>query len=1225
MEELMKKYYVIILMLLLVFNAYAEKPSPLSSGMTLHLSFDTKKDILSDFLSSSFLYRVAKPGAILQNPLKRRKLEIVEGKYGKALHIKHGWSVTKGTSNESGADLDLIVATIWGDWRTKPHYWGQGRFHGNRGTVSFWIKTSELVSDPLYPIFTQTSIAWGRKERDLFRVDGHEDGSLSASIRDIFYQHHKVKSKKPVWTNGKWQHIAVVYDQAYGLKLYHNGTCIASNWGNDAWWQTPMPGLFSPFHPEAYFDEIYFFDRPLNEKEINSLYSTNTVPQNQEYNFEKDDAARRRVLNSYGDIDNLNLPVLNANEESLLLHQTKIKNCHDEKIPAWWVMDGRYELAWPHPYRLFTFILGDVDFHGEKVNIDLQDGETANYISMEGILDGIEVIPGKPGQYENEKIIDLNGYSHFFFSDDIDLNGNTSLHFPMVKGYGTPPGLVDRESLNFPLSGNIRLHEVQLWDVKNQDLDNPQASSDLVWHFPYKKNLKKFDLRYLDGLLKLIGTKNRTLFIGSSSSKSSDNPHISLEPLQSVHFFSPDLNPDIAVDKIRLRFSVIPEKSTDVMWIKLRDPANPYRIWAKTVIRLNFDQTQKPQRVDVEMDPIDIMLASEDRLWVELKFANKEKIITQNDLMPQFKVVLSSNREKSLDEYAKHEMLPARMQYMKEYNYQPWLFTGEQRSKSNLTSVGGTISTNISFVSGQIQGLKFWTKFGGPYDMWYPPEAVLRHEPNHETASIYKAITGERAQTYGGYNIRSFSREERVKLCPDIPHKAPSWAVWEREMYKKQLRTIRWIVDMQRDDGMFWGGCNDDVFIPLGYSGIPFMGDDTTRKAFLKLYNGLEKRGVYKNGYCDIWPIDYLHITDYLASRGLMVPYALGDPHVLEREMITAKVYKDIMEKNNVQRAKKGLPPYKRSQDSHRKEPKLWGESLVRDYETTQVLWYWDETSPPEPHRITDSSDIARKMMSIAIHYDRIEEFEWTRAMRHTDRQAGAPGRNELITAALGGRLQGRIEPHPHSMVVSWDNPDPDIARLVSYGDEKSLKVNLYNFKTEPQKIAMQLWRIQRGLYSLKVGKDNNNDMMIDSPDSVLREEEIELKRFSKIRLNVPAQQNITVHVDLLNDLENREKGPDLAINSKRDIKQQGDSLYVTVHNIGNAEAKDVRVEVLDRSGSVIEIYTVPELAAPLDFVPKKVDVIFHLKGKKWKKVTVDPLNSIQELYEGNNEITRLN
>ncbi len=85
--------------------------------------------------------------------------------------------------------------------------------------------------------------------------------------------------------------------------------------------------------------------------------------------------------------------------------------------------------------------------------------------------------------------------------------------------------------------------------------------------------------------------------------------------------------------------------------------------------------------------------------------------------------------------------------------------------------------------------------------------------------------------------------------------------------------------------------------------------------------------------------------------------------------------------------------------------------------------------------------------MTIAMGYDDTEEYGWTRAMHHTDKQGGAPGRNELITAALGGKLQGRIEPHPHSLVVSWSDPDPAIARLVVGGRREDRALQPLQFR----------------------------------------------------------------------------------------------------------------------------------------------------------------------------------
>jgi hypothetical protein len=386
----------------------------------------------------------------------------------------------------------------------------------------------------------------------------------------------------------------------------------------------------------------------------------------------------------------------------------------------------------------------------------------------------------------------------------------------------------------------------------------------------------------------------------------------------------------------------------------------------------------------------------------------------------------------------------------------------------------------------------------------------------------------------------------------------------------------------------------------------------------------VDEVGAFKDGYCDIWPNDYLHITDILVSRGLMVPYALGDPHVLEREMVTARVYGEIMEKNNAERARQGLPPFVFTPDASKKEPKLWGEQLIHDYEKTQVLWYWGKTPKPEPHVIPDREETARKMMTIAVGYDETEEYEWTRAMRHTDRQGGAPGRNELVAAALGGRLQGRIEPHPHSIVVSWGNPDPDIARLVSYADDTTVRFNLYNFKSIPQKMTVRFWRIIDGMYLIETGEDADDNGIIDSAKRLPRREEVHLRRFSTLELDAPPQKNIAVSLKLARPIKRPASLPDLAVHSSKDIRQKGDELAVTVHNIGDAPASNFTVEVLDGGGKIIGRKVVPSLAAPLDFVPKTIEVVFDLGGRSWRKVVIDRENAVVEIFEGNNDVVSL-
>jgi len=163
---------------------------------------------------------------------------------------------------------------------------------------------------------------------------------------------------------------------------------------------------------------------------------------------------------------------------------------------------------------------------------------------------------------------------------------------------------------------------------------------------------------------------------GPASASKPSRPAVELGPLETFHFFGPDMNPDLPVDKVGLAFTIVPTTATDTLWLSLRDPANPSRIWSKAVVRLEFAAAGKPQEVRIALDPIDLMLAAEDRLWLEMRLAEGGKILLDPASAPRLGVAVGRDREKSLAEYAAWEMTPARMQYIKEYNYQPWLFTG---------------------------------------------------------------------------------------------------------------------------------------------------------------------------------------------------------------------------------------------------------------------------------------------------------------------------------------------------------------------------------------------------------------------------------------------------------------------------------------------------------------------------------------------------------------------
>lgn len=1187
--------------LLVVFQSVAAQS--LAPGESLHMPFEDQSEILADFVSRNEHYR--SQGA---ESLKERALSIGEGRFGQGLYIEDGAPKSANTWNQSGLDCDLIVAVVWGEWRKKPHYWGSGAFYGDRGTVAFWVKGEAAHRGVL---FMQGSVAWGRKERDLFTVEVDQEGRLHAHLRDVRSEYHRVQADQPTWQDGAWHHVAVSYDRAQGMKLYHNGKLVGSSWGQDAWWQAPLPGLFSPFLQQSRYDEIRMFDYPLDDAEIGALYEKNEAPANPALRDAPMDAdAARRLLAEYGDLDGMELPVVKAGEGVLPMRQSLVESCLDEQIPVSFIMDGRYELAWPAPYRLFTFILGDADFHGEQILVTLAKGERPNYISFEGSLSGLDLghtsmrtlvqtsferqsaAPDAGAEPDGMPILKLDNYDPFFFGQKLELSGAPWFEIDLVKNYGLPEELDGGAKM--PLTGPTRIHEMQLWEVGRQDKKETNQSSQVAYIGTPIASTADIS-RYWDALEKLKGGQHRVVL--PTSAQAGAPSELTLAPLQSIHVLAAPSKTLTGVDAIGLRLVVKPQAQSDVLWMKLRDPGNPSRFWTQSCVRIDYSGNDTRQVVELMFDITDLVLADNDRLLVELTFAKGATLVVGGAAGASALTLFpTSGQGESLAQYAQHALLPARMQYMKEYNYRPWLFTGDTITVDN------------------------WEVFGGPYDMAYPPLAVLNIDPENEMAKRYKTLLFDRAW-FGSIDEDEPERPLRYEPVEG----APAWATAQRELLAANYEVVDWIVGQQRKDGMFWGGSNDDSFIPLGWAALPLLGHEGARKSWLRFYDGLEALGIYKDGYCDIWPIDPLHITDYICSRPLMLSNALGNPQVFERELQTAQRYHERVEAANAARAQKGLAPLTGDR-AMRDQPDVnlidQMDSEIGHYTRTHLGWWWGETETRPLHAITDRADIATQMLDAVKKVDDLAVFGLTEARVHTDNQRGI-GREVLTSAALGGRLQAYTEPFPPSIAVSWEGVDsPDLARLVSYADDTRLVVNCYNFGERPVECAMRLWRLQSGTYEVAVGADLDDDGAIDA-DAVRDVATVPLSRFSTVPINVPAGQNTIVSINRIGAVEHPAQLADLAI-SHEDIQIDGNTVTVTVHNLGAEAAENVQVALIDRKGIVLAEERIAHIDTPRnDLTARRTTVTITTKGESVvESVFVDPGDIVAEVFEENNEVT---
>ena len=222
--------------------------------------------------------------------------------------------------------------------------------------------------------------------------------------------------------------------------------------------------------PKVLYDELYIFSRPLNGNEINILVKDNAPPETGPAALKRTIEDRDRLAKAFGIANIPPLPGIEPMDNSRVLSFREIvpEFSGDGTVPGWFTRDGRYELAWPHPIAVFTIVPGDVDFTAEKLDIDTPPGESWDYITIEGNMNGMpEVLTDriKEGdRFTGDTFIKVPQDGRFFYGTIVERGAYPRITLPFLKGYGAPGEF--KGNVRIPLTGETRIHEVGLFDVK---------------------------------------------------------------------------------------------------------------------------------------------------------------------------------------------------------------------------------------------------------------------------------------------------------------------------------------------------------------------------------------------------------------------------------------------------------------------------------------------------------------------------------------------------------------------------------------------------------------------------------------------------------------------------------------------------------------------------------------------------------------------------------------
>jgi len=1135
------------------------------SPVTYHISFDGKKFLDDDIITQSG-----------KKSLEERQIDFPEGRFGKGIQMNFLRPPLDET-NMSGIDLDWVVGVIFNTAPgnkmgfNEPFIWGSGRVNAMLGAVSFWAK-GELPFDSTV-LFKQTTISFGREERDMIGIEVDKDHKLSAYVRDARYVRHVLKSDA-VWDSSKWNFIVLNWDWANGMELWLNGKKIASSWGTDGWFATAPPGLFALTAPKIIYDEFYLMDRPLSKSEIEKLMSSNKPPQEENpiYVRKKDDLERLEHsvrLEQYSGADNSkNLPGVSPNEE-LSFKEVWPSSVSDGHVPGWYMIDGRNEMAWPHPIAFFTIIPGDGAFHAEKADIKMPPDSRVNYIGLTGNLTNVKVQEWNQDTKVPVDLFSVPAGNQFFYGATIPttVHRNTMFRIPFTEKYGTPPGFEGNAHL--PLSGEKRIQNIGFYHFSVDSAQGYKPQGDKLILVP--DAALNLDYRTLFAINAVTSRDERKIVMALPNTPKEKEKTIDIGAFSRLNIMSEPYNHETGISGVTLSLPIKTSNPEETLFIRVRDPAVPSRLWNQFAVKLKgFNGNYK--RLILTVNFQDIVLTGGDRFWIDLGTVGKTEIKTGDNQNPAELFIIPVDSYRAVDTYAAKELIPAIAQFGKSYQNIPWLFTGEM------------VSIEKPYC------------YGGFFDMILPALAVHRVKSDDFVANyLLWSVDGPGAEIRGGSGFKAgvnlgSNAPELVTLTDSSG--APDWAVYMRDYNKKLWAMADWWSTRQNPDGRVGGGWTDDAL--FGLTGLESLTCDGNQK-LLDLTNAIhtkfELTDIYKDGYCNIIPEDRLHSSQFVSELYNTIVNNMGQAYSMESQM---KIAWHL--------------------DKPDETPLNYADGMAFKSSASALKWYWGKDVPDNAYISRPLKEVADDLRLYTSVFNKYYFYRMTAAnVMHDD---DVPhGSANMYSYLLGGARGSRYDAHL-KLAVTWPSGGgPNVARVILRADDNSLDAVVYSFESKMRSLKMRLCRINDGRYKIGLYSDPEGTGNAGTPIWTIQKD---LSRFDIITLPIPPRKSLVLKVEQVKEYSHLSELPDLAIDPW-DAIWSNNTVTANIHNIGNKNGNEITVGLF-KGEKLLQEKVISTIDAPTDFIPKSAQIVFSdVPFSLNLRVIIDPNNKIREILKDNN------
>jgi hypothetical protein len=534
-----------------------------------------------------------------------------------------------------------------------------------------------------------------------------------------------------------------------------------------------------------------------------------------------------------------------------------------------------------------------------------------------------------------------------------------------------------------------------------------------------------------------------------------------------------------------------------------------------------------------------------------------------------------------------------------------------------------------------------------------------------------------------------------VKL-PQAPAGTPEWAFEQIEFLKSYKKLINWYIDQRQiENGEFGGGLSDDGDFTASWVPLALMGSDSKKmlRSLIACTDAFYNQGMFTNGLCSI-QADELHSSEEGAiSVGQVLSAQPGNPQYLEHAMETARAlpwlsgvnkagHRHIKSSyfsgttmatehpwgyskpncficinpvwllarfNDSPQAKKWMLELADGMMAHYHDGKMHGTIcyetdeeaeeiggshgnaihtlLFGAYRMTGNEAYLDAIgdfgyAPARISGVMDKAVVARKYRSYNLVH-KTREYYNTLGSPWIDRVFFEY--YDIQYDRLGGaghmRFRAAYPRNRFSWAFDQEGDDEKLAILTPWQADDKIRMLVWNDADAPVCAALTGSEILPGKWAIVSGIDENGD---DAAETQIVRQEVHWEPFHDIRLTFAPRAMTVVTFDLLeksSDLPRMRY--DLGI-SEKDVVRYAHGLKVTVHSLGAQPTPEAEIALMSPDGQVLDRAVIPPLPAPADLLPRTWEVALHLwnaPNLRGCYVQIDPEGKLHEVTEKNNRV----